>query len=373
MECKICKKSGIISKNLGVCYECLANNNEFAMNLANNLHTSIRSKYGLPNKPPNEQGGIQCNWCENKCIVLNQKSYCGLVSNRGGKLKRLAGVEKGLLSWYYDPLPTNCVSDWVCPGGSDCGFPKYSVKKGPEYGYYNLAVFYSSCTYDCLFCQNSQFKNYLSNEGPLIAAEELASKVHEKVNCICYFGGDPSSQIIHSILTSQIALKRAIKKNKILRICWETNGNINEKILIKMAQIALESGGNIKIDLKSFTESLNIALCGVSNQRTLKNFKILSKLINERPDVPLLIGSTLLIPGYIDEQEIDKITKFIAELDPNIPYRLLGFYPHYLMNDLPCTSIEHANRCLKIAKENGLKNVSIGNVNLLSNKKYPIP
>ena len=168
---------------------------------------------------------------------------------------------------------------------------------------------YNYHLHNCLFCQNSQFKNYLSNEGPLISAEELASKVHEKVNCICYFGGDPSSQIIHSILTSRIALKRATKKNKILRICWETNGNINEKILIKMAQIALKSGGNIKIDLKSFTESLNIALCGVSNQRTLKNFKILSKLINERPDVPLLIGSTLLIPGYIDEQEIDKILK----------------------------------------------------------------
>ncbi|MHA1270376.1 MAG: radical SAM protein [Candidatus Helarchaeota archaeon] len=374
MICKVCgTRDSIVSKNLGVCYKCLINGNPKAINLVKNLRKKNRLKYNLPAEVPKQTDGISCNWCQNKCIVNKGTSYCGLVSNKNGKLSRFAGIKIGLASWYYDALPTNCVSDWVCPAGSNCGYPKYSVKKGPEYGYYNLAVFYGSCTFDCLFCQNSQYKKYLNSKNYLISTNELANKVHEKVSCICYFGGDPSSQVIHSILTSKIALKNAKKKNRILRICWETNGSSNNKIIAKMAELALESGGNIKVDLKCFTEQLNISLCGVSNKQTLQNFEFLNTFIEKRPDVPFLIASTLLIPGYIDIQEIDLISKFIVNLNPEIPYRLLGFFPHYLMSDLPRTSLEHAKRCLNIAKRNGLKNVSIGNTGLLSNEKYTIP
>jgi pyruvate formate lyase activating enzyme len=352
MKCNICKNEReLLCKNIGVCYSCLVGGSESALERPKNLHLRNREKYNLPSEPPKEEHGVSCNWCFNNCRLLKNKSYCGLVSNNNGKIQRLAGIKMGLASWYYDPLPTNCVGDWVCPAGSSCGYPEFSTSKGPEYGYKNLAVFYGSCTYDCLFCQNSQYKNYLINRGPLISAEDLASKVDDKVNCICYFGGDPSSQVIHSINTSRIALKEAKKRNKILRICWETNGNNNEKIMEKMIDIALKSGGCIKIDLKCYSESLNIALCGVSNKQPLKNFKNLGKLINKRPEVPLLIASTLLIPGYIDTNEIDLISKFISSVDPNIPYRLLCFYPHHLMTDLPTTSKSHAERCLKIAKD----------------------
>jgi pyruvate formate lyase activating enzyme len=84
-----------------------------------------------------------------------------------------------------------------------------------------------------------------------------------------------------------------------------------------------------------------------------------------RPKVPLLIASTLLIPGYIDEKEINELSKFIANLNPEIPYRLLAFYPHFYMRDLPLTSKNLAYRCYEIAKKNGLKRVSIGNIHLL--------
>ncbi|MBD3226624.1 MAG: radical SAM protein [Candidatus Lokiarchaeota archaeon] len=367
----MCKdNSKIISKNLGVCYDCIINERSEAISRANNLHKRCRQKYNLPVFPPEEKNGVACNWCQNNCKVLEQKSYCGLMKNIDGKKERFAGINKGLASWYYDPLPTNCVADWVCPAGSSCGYPTYSTNEGPEYGYKNLAVFYGSCTFDCLFCQNSQYKDYLLNKSPIIKKEDLAAKVRDDVSCICYFGGDPSSQVIHSILTSQIALKKAQKKNKILCICWETNGSTNEKIMNKMASIALKSGGCIKFDLKTYSEKLNIALCGVSNKQTIKNFRNLSSLIDERPEVPLLVASTLLVPGYVDVKEVDKVSKFIADLNPEIPYRLLGFYPHYLMNDLPRTSLKHAKRCKIIAKKNGLKNISIGNTNLLLNKEY---
>lgn len=40
----------------------------------------------------------------------------------------------GYYSWYNDPLPTNCVVDWICPGGTGCGYPEFVHRPGTEYG-----------------------------------------------------------------------------------------------------------------------------------------------------------------------------------------------------------------------------------------------
>ena len=59
------------------------------------------------------------------------------------------------------------------------------------------------------------------------------------------------------------------------------------------------------------------------------------------------------------------IAGFIAELDVNIPYALLGFHGDFLMTDLPRTSWEQAERCLEAATDAGLKRVRLGNVHIL--------
>jgi pyruvate formate lyase activating enzyme len=73
------------------------------------------------------------------------------------------------------------------------------------------------------------------------------------------------------------------------------------------------------------------------------------------------------VPGYIDETEIRGITSFLAKLSPEIPLSFLAFYPRYLMDDLPPTSKRHAYEALRIAKEEGLEKVWIGNSWLLGN------
>jgi pyruvate formate lyase activating enzyme len=78
----------------------------------------------------------------NECrIPEGGLSYCGLRKNINGKLTGVS-PDEGNLSWYYDPLPTNCVADWVCPGGCGAGYQEYAYSEGQEYGYMNLAVFF---------------------------------------------------------------------------------------------------------------------------------------------------------------------------------------------------------------------------------------
>ncbi len=322
----------------------------------------------MPPEPPHSQNGISCGMCANDCrIDVGEKGFCGLVYNIEGRLVRMGGtLEKGILEWYYDPLPTNCVAWWFCPGCTGAGYPKYAYKSTAETGYSNLAVFYGACSYDCLFCQNWHYRSLASQLQPSMTAESLALKADEHVSCICYFGGDPSAQMPHAIKTSQIALERAERERRILRICWETNGYEKEELALKAAEISLKSGGNLKFDLKTWNENLNLGLCGVSNTPTLETFKVIGKkFYKQRPELPILTASTLLLPGYVDAEETESIARFIAEIDSRIPYTLLAFCPQYVMNDLPTTSREQASQCYRAAKKH-LENVRIGNVNLLS-------
>lgn len=347
VKCINCKnESPLISGNLGICADCIINDFSSVKKHIEEVHSRSRIKFNLPTRPPRD-GEVKCNICVNECKVpQDEKGYCGLRLNQDGKLVNIAGTpEVGFLSWYYDPLPTNCVADWVCPG-------HYAI------GYKNLAVFYHSCTFNCLFCQNWHFREEYRSKP--ISSQELASCVDKRTFCTCYFGGDPTPQLPHALEASRLA----IKERKV-RICWETNGSMNQKYLEQMINLSIESGGCIKFDLKTYTENLNIALCGVSNKRTLENFEIVASRIKDRPQPPPLIASTLLVPGYIDVEEVYKIASFIANLNPDIPYSLLGFYPHFYINDLPCTSGSHACSCLEAAKEAGLKNVHIGNIHLL--------
>ncbi len=324
--------------------------------------------FGLPPKPQKQPSGLPCGMCANDCrIGAGGKGFCGLVFNIEGRLVRMGGTaDKGILEWYYDPLPTNCVAWWFCPGCTGAGYPKYANQPRAEASYSNLAVFYGACSYDCLFCQNWHYRDLASRIQPCVSAQSLAEKADAHVSCICYFGGDPSAQMPHALKTSQLALEKAEREKRILRICWETNGYERDEYALKAAELSLESGGNLKFDLKAWDDSLNLALCGVSNKPTLRTFRLIAeRFFDKRPELPVLTASTLLVPGYVDAKEISRIASVISEVDSRIPYTLLAFCPQYVMNDLPTTSKELANDCYEAAKKQ-LEKVRIGNVNLLS-------
>jgi pyruvate formate lyase activating enzyme len=362
--CNYCENSArTISNTIGFCADCIRAHFDLVWPEIKRIHQRSRRAYNLPETPPDAPDGIACSLCIHGCkIPENGTGFCGLRRVKNGRI--IGGrPHEGNLYSYHDPLPTNCVGDFVCPGGTGCGYPKFAVSRGAEYGYRNLAVFYHACGFNCLYCQNHHFKTKTSSLKKT-SAKQLARSVDKKTNCICYFGGDPTPQILHAVKTSKIALKDA--EGRILRICWETNGSVQPPYLAMMADVSLASGGSIKFDLKAWDNGIHHALCGVTNTRTLENFQTLAQWIGQRPDPPFLIASTLLVPGYVDEPEVKEIAGFISDLDPDIPYSLLAFYPQFYLKDLPTTSRSHALRCKAAAERAGLRNVHIGNVHLLA-------
>lgn len=363
--CKICgKKSQLIAAHLALCRECIILNFRQAKPIIEEAHRKSRREFNLPELVPHDNNGVVCPQCGNKCSIPEGSfGFCGLKKQRGGRIIQLSGTPKSArVEWYYDPLPTNCVASWTCPEGEE-HYRKFTLLGRRKK---NLAVFYAACTFNCLFCQNWHFR-YSGEYRRYLSAEELADAVDVDTNCVCYFGGDPAAQITHAIATSCLILG----KQHNVRICWETNGSMSRPFVKKMMELSLASGGCIKFDLKALDYRLNYALTGVSNTTTLSNFRWLAENMPLlRADSPSLIASTLLVPGYITAEEVFKLASFIARLNPDIPYSLLGFYPQFYFPDLPTTSRRHANEALEAATAAGLRRVHIGNSHLLIREDY---
>ena len=346
--CRFCGQSTPpVSATLGFCRSCLAVRPAEAAAAAQTARARLRSSFHLPGAPPRDAGAPACPLCVQACqIGEGERGFCGLRTRKGGRLVHLAGTPtRGILQWYRDPLPTNCVADWVCSGSA-------------MRGYHNLAVFYESCTLDCLFCQNWHFRRTPAS-APGISARELAEAANERTWCVCFFGGDPASQLPHALAAGQLLAARGVK------VCWETAGTSNPKLLDHAVELALRTGGCIKFDLKAYDETLHRVLTGASNARTFENIARAARRIRERPEPPLVIVSTLLVPGYVGAEEVERIARFLAELDPEIPYALLAFAPNFAMADLPTTSARHAKEAAAAAHRAGLRRVRIGNRHLL--------
>ena len=351
---------------LPVCPRCLKAGNEYALKVALDTHKRIMAKEGLTVPERRSSSQVLCRLCANHCALgEGQRGLCDVRVGQKGSVKYVFPNGKtAAVDFYYDPLPTNCCASFVCPAGTGAGFPHYAYRDGPEFGFVNLAVFYEACNFHCLFCQNYHFRNHKKVGRKTLTPEEIVLAITKRTSCICFFGGDPTPQLPHALLVSKLA--KQAHKGRILRICFETNGATSRALLEAMIEVCLESGGCIKFDLKAWDNNIHRALCYASNEATLENFEFASRFVSKRKTPPLLIATTLLVPRYVDEQEVSNIARFIASLDKDIPYSLLVFRGAYHFSDLPATPKEQVLRCLEAAKTQGLTRVHLGNMHLLS-------
>lgn len=367
--CSVCKtRSRYISKVIGVCVDCLRSGRREVEEMIESWHGRVRAEHGLPPRPPDTKGGISCKICMNNCLIgEGEAGYCGLRHNRSGRLVQLIDGDTALLQYYLDPHVTNCCSSWFCPAGTGSGYPKYAVRPSAEIGYFNLALFFYGCSLNCLYCQNWTHKHLESAKRTRL--EELVDLTmrNSRITCWCWFGGSPEPQLPFAIRASRRILEEK-PPGRIVRVCFEWNGSGNPHLVKRAGEIAFESGGNIKFDLKAFTPSVHRALTGRDNEAILKNFELVYREFYERrKGMPVLTATTLLVPHYVDEREVEGIAKFIASLDPEIPYCLLIFHPDFVMRDLPVTPEKQFHACLEAAKKH-LKNVNVSNLHLLG---YP--
>ncbi|MHA1369096.1 MAG: radical SAM protein [Promethearchaeota archaeon] len=366
-RCVICNKTHpLISNFLGICKECLVSEDpEKIKPVVDARHQEGRSKTDLGPCIPRSEGKLKCNLCSNTCdLNQDELGYCGLHVGKDGRIIHRASNKLGCLNTYLDPIPTNCCMAWTCASCSDLGYPAFKSNPGPEFGSYNYAVFFKGCNFDCLFCQNPGHR--IIKKSDFISLDDFIGPIisNSRISCVCYFGGSPEPQLPFSIMATKKVLEK-IDDGRRVKFCWEWNGAGNTRLVKKCAELALVSGGNIKFDLKAWTPILHEALCGVDNRQVLINFEVLgNEYYKVRELLPVMGATTLLVPGYVDSSEIEKISEYISAIDEEIPFSLLVFHPAHYMLDLPITPTSEVLKSKKVA-ESKLKNVHVGNVNLL--------
>jgi len=78
---------------------------------------------------------------------------------------------------------------------------------------------------------------------------------------------------------------------------------------------------DIQLSIKAVSPKLHRDFTGVDGAPALENFRQLAALgINLRAE-------SIVIPQYIDTPEIERVAAFIADVSPDIPYRLDAYIP----------------------------------------------
>jgi len=78
---------------------------------------------------------------------------------------------------------------------------------------------------------------------------------------------------------------------------------------------------------------------------------------------------TLYIPNWVEVDQIVKIAKLIADLDSDIPFTILAFFPAYKLSHLRTPTLMEMVKAYFAVKDVGLKNVKIGNCGVFARTK----
>jgi pyruvate formate lyase activating enzyme len=297
---------------------------------------------------PLENGSVQCLLCPRHCFIKDgDRGACRVRANYGGTLYALTYGKPVALN--NDPIEKKPLNHFL-PGTK------------------SLSVATIGCNFGCVFCQNWHISQEYPENGnhlDLIAyvsellpdkkdlTQLLPSEIVQlakllNADSISYTYTEPSVFFEYMLDTAKEARKAGLKN------VWVTCGYLEEKPLRELCKY-LDAAN---VDLKGFSEEFYSRYCGSTLAPVLKTLMILKE---EKVWFEI---TNLVIPQANDSDEmIRKMCVWIREnLGTDVPLHFSRFIPHYKLQDRPETPFATLQRAAKIAKEEGIKYVYIGNV-----------
>lgn len=275
---------------------------------------------------------VKCKLCPHGCVIRDgDMGVCRVRENSGGTLISLNYGK--IASFAYDP-----------------------IEKKPLYHFYPgskiLSIGTYGCNLKCDFCQNweiSQKKSMtmeLEDEDILLMAKSRGSIG------IAYTYNEPSISYEYVLHLCKLVKSRGLKNVLV------TNGYINEEPLKEL----LPYVDAMNIDLKSIEDGFYRRICKGKLEPVMNTIKMAAKQVHVEI-------TNLIIDGLnSSEDQIDRLAKWISEIDDNIPLHLTKYFPAYRMN-LPPTSYDTLMRAKKTAEKH-LKYVYVGNVMGIDRNTY---
>jgi pyruvate formate lyase activating enzyme len=204
--------------------------------------------------------------------------------------------------------------------------------KLPEIAYTCLAESLESysitllgCNFRCLYCNAYRLSQYPDTNWfyrGYVDPRELADEAVEKlrgagIEKLGFTGGEPT---IHLPYVEEV-IKRVKESIPELKVTFTTNGFATEASMKRIVDMC----SSITLEINAFHEDMHLALSGAPVEPVLRNAEY---LIKHKDKVRAL--KTVVIPK-INDTEVEEIAKFIASVDPSIPYHLIGFRPSFML------------------------------------------
>ena len=277
-----------------------------------------------------EKDKVRCLACSHKCLISKDKTgICGVRKNIENKLYLL--VYGKIAAMNVDPIEKK---------------PLYHFLPGTK----SFSIGTVGCNFKCDFCQNfeiSQASKQGNIFGEEIQPEEIVKRaIQTKCKSISYTYNEPA------IFIEFVKDVAKLAKEKKLKNVLVTNGYFSKESFDYIKDYV----DAMNIDLKSFSENFYMKYCGGKLEPVLETIKSAKKA-----GIHIEL-TTLIIPGLNDsEKEFEKIAKFVASVDKNIPWHISRFFPMYKMLDREITPLETLRRAERVGKRY-LNYVHIGNI-----------
>jgi pyruvate formate lyase activating enzyme len=279
---------------------------------------------------------VKCFLCPQGCEIKDgEEGKCLVRVNRGGKLWATSYGKIGAIN--LDPIEKKPLFHY---------FPTYKI----------LSVGGVGCNFSCKFCQNWELVEGVVPVRELTPDKlaYLAVKLKEKKNLgVAFTYNEPTIWFEYIIDTAKI-LKELEPQMKVVMI---TNGYISAKPLEELCEYV----DAMNIDFKFAKEEYYKEISDAHFKPVLSTIKRTWEIFKSTGK-PFIELTYLVITDVNDtEADFEKITDFVAEISPYIPFHISRFFPHFLMSDRPPTPIRTLEKAYEIAKKK-LKYVYVGNV-----------
>jgi len=275
---------------------------------------------------------VRCTACARYCNIPEGRiGFCGIRQNIDGKLNLL--VYGKVITGHIDPIEKKPVTHYM-PGSK----------------IFSIAT--TGCSWACQYCQNYDISQRRQPEGTDLAPAEIAAlAVSRGCQGLAYTYNQPTIFI-------EFARDVGLEAHK--------GGLIN--IFVSNGYDTPESVGM----MSDFLDCITVDFKGNNETGFLRKWvlvpdgePILQTLIDIRDKTKIHTEITdLVIPEVGDNlEQARKLSRWLYDnLGPDVPLHFLRFHPDYKMMHLPNTPVRTLEEHCKIAREEGLRYVYVGNV-----------
>ena len=274
---------------------------------------------------------LRCTICPRMCTLKQgQTGFCGTKQHLDG---RIISSTYGMLNPFaVDPIEKKPLAHFH-PG--------------------SLALSVSSvgCSFTCPWCQNWHISTTSLKDSVtkfVEPAQVVDAAKRNRCTSIAYTYNEPLINLNYVEDTGRLAHETGIKNVLV------TNGYVTEKALDRVVDVIDAAN----VDWKGFTDRLYREHCSGELQPVLDATEYM-KSHGVHIEVTFLI-----IPETNDTpEETRAMARYIREhLGPDTPLHLSRFHPDHKFTHVPATPVETLTRSRRVAMEEGLRYVFVGNV-----------